>query len=111
MLRNVRHAALAALPLTVLSFYAIAQSTSPPAPGAHASFFQRMLQKMDTNGDGRIRSTNILPRPAPASEHRQPKQGQHRCRRHRQFRKRPSRASIAARRAWSSVSTPPATAM
>jgi len=54
MLRNVRHAALAALPLTVLSFYAIAQSASPPAPGAHSNFFQRMLQKMDTNGDGRI---------------------------------------------------------
>jgi Ca2+-binding EF-hand superfamily protein len=54
MFRNIRHAVLAALPLTALSIYAVAQSANPPAPGSHANFFQHMLQEMDTNGDGRI---------------------------------------------------------
>jgi Ca2+-binding EF-hand superfamily protein len=54
MFRNTRHVVLAALPLTALSIYAVAQSANPSAPGSHANFFQHMLQKMDTNGDGRI---------------------------------------------------------
>jgi Ca2+-binding EF-hand superfamily protein len=54
MSRTIRHTALAALPLAMLSIAAVAQSANPPAAPAHGGFFQHMLQKMDTNGDGRI---------------------------------------------------------
>jgi Ca2+-binding EF-hand superfamily protein len=54
MYRTIRHAAFAALPLTALSVFAFAQAADPAAAGAHAGFFQHMLQKMDSNGDGRI---------------------------------------------------------
>jgi Ca2+-binding EF-hand superfamily protein len=44
-----------AVPLTALSLYVSAQAGNPAAPdGARADLFQHMLQKMDTNGDGRI---------------------------------------------------------
>ena len=42
--------ALAALPVAALSVCALAQT----ADSGHPSFYQLMLQKMDTNGDGRI---------------------------------------------------------
>jgi len=54
MSRIIRHPTLAALPLAVLSIAALAQSANPPAAPAHPGLFQHMLQKMDTNGDGRI---------------------------------------------------------
>ncbi len=54
MYRTIRQAALAALPLTALSVLAFAQAADPVAAGAHASIYQHMLQKMDSNGDGRI---------------------------------------------------------
>jgi Ca2+-binding EF-hand superfamily protein len=54
MFRIVRHAVLAALPMAFISVCAQAQAVDPPAPGAHANFAQRAIQKMDSNGDGRI---------------------------------------------------------
>jgi Ca2+-binding EF-hand superfamily protein len=54
MYRTIRHAVLAALPLTALSTFALAQTADPGTPGAHANFYQHLLQKMDSNGDGRI---------------------------------------------------------
>ena len=45
----------AAASLAALSVYVSAQSAAPAAPGnARPDLFQHMLQKMDTNGDGRI---------------------------------------------------------
>jgi Ca2+-binding EF-hand superfamily protein len=44
---------LAALPLAALSICTLAQNAAP-APDSRPSFFGHMLQKMDTNGDGRI---------------------------------------------------------
>lgn len=49
MFRTISLAVLATLPAA-----AFAAQPSAPAPGAHADFFQHMLQKMDRNGDGRI---------------------------------------------------------
>jgi len=49
MFRTLRLAVLATLPVA-----AFAAQPSAPAQGAHADFFQHMLQKMDRNGDGRI---------------------------------------------------------
>lgn len=46
----IRMTALAALPLAAFA----APPVAPPASGAHADFFQHMLQKMDRDGDGRI---------------------------------------------------------
>jgi len=54
MFRIFRHAVLAALPMAVISVCALAQATDPSAPGGHANFAKRAIQKMDTNGDGRI---------------------------------------------------------
>jgi Ca2+-binding EF-hand superfamily protein len=55
MYRTTRLAALAALPLTALSLCAAAQSAKPAAaPGTRPDFYAHMLEKMDTNGDGRI---------------------------------------------------------
>ncbi len=54
MFRIIRRTALAALPMAVISVCALAQAADPPAPGGHANFAQRAIQKMDTNGDGRI---------------------------------------------------------
>jgi len=54
MYRTIHHAALAALPLTALSVFAFAQAADPAAAGAHAGIYPYMLQKMDSNGDGRI---------------------------------------------------------
>jgi Ca2+-binding EF-hand superfamily protein len=55
MSRNIKLAVLTALPVAALSICALAQNAAPAAaPDARPSFFQHMLQKMDTNGDGRI---------------------------------------------------------
>jgi Ca2+-binding EF-hand superfamily protein len=51
---RITRLALVATPLTALSLYVSAQSNPVAASGAHPSLFQHMLQKMDTNGDGRI---------------------------------------------------------
>lgn len=50
MFRTIARSVLAALPVAALSVCALAQT----ADTAHPSFYQLMLQKMDTNGDGRI---------------------------------------------------------
>ena len=50
MFRSIARSVLTALPVTALSVCALAQTAAPE----HPSFFQLMLQKMDTNGDGRI---------------------------------------------------------
>jgi hypothetical protein len=56
MYRNIKLAVLTALPVAALSVCALAQDTAPTTTTADSrpSFFQHMLQKMDTNGDGRI---------------------------------------------------------
>jgi Ca2+-binding EF-hand superfamily protein len=55
MSRKLMLAILTALPLAGGSICATAQDAAPaPAAGARPSFFQHMLQAMDTNGDGRI---------------------------------------------------------
>ncbi len=46
----VARSALTALPVAIFSVCALAQT----ADSGHPSFYQLMLQKMDTNGDGRI---------------------------------------------------------
>jgi len=48
-----------ALVAALLPFCASAQD-APAASTTHASFFQHMLQKMDTNGDGRISQDEFL---------------------------------------------------
>jgi Ca2+-binding EF-hand superfamily protein len=53
MSRQLMLAILTALPLAGGSICATAQDAAPAA-GARPSFFQHMLQAMDTNGDGRI---------------------------------------------------------
>ena len=50
MFRSIARSVLTALPVTALSVCALAQTAAPE----HPSFYQLMLQKMDTNGDGRI---------------------------------------------------------
>jgi Ca2+-binding EF-hand superfamily protein len=46
---------LAALPLAIAAVSALAQSNdTAPASGATSKFFEHMIKKMDTNGDGRI---------------------------------------------------------
>jgi len=59
MSRFTTLAVLAALPAALLSFCASAQD-APASSTTHASFFQHMLQKMDTNGDGRISQDEFL---------------------------------------------------
>ena len=55
MSRKLMLAILTALPLAGGSICATAQDAAPAAAaGARPSFFQHMLQAMDTNGDGRI---------------------------------------------------------
>jgi Ca2+-binding EF-hand superfamily protein len=54
MFRFTHLAALAAIPLTALSLCASAQQDPVAAPVGHPLLFQHMLQKMDTNGDGRV---------------------------------------------------------
>lgn len=55
MSRQLMLAILTALPLTAGSAFATAHdASSTAATGARPSFFQYMLQAMDTNGDGRI---------------------------------------------------------
>ncbi|MDR3389308.1 MAG: EF-hand domain-containing protein [Rudaea sp.] len=55
MSRNITLAVLTAMPVAVLSVCALAQNAAPTvATNSRPSFFQHMLQKMDTNGDGRI---------------------------------------------------------
>jgi Ca2+-binding EF-hand superfamily protein len=53
MSRTTTLAMLTTLPVAVLSIAAFAQSAAP-APDSRPSFFGHMLEKMDTNGDGRI---------------------------------------------------------
>jgi Ca2+-binding EF-hand superfamily protein len=61
MSRTTRLAALAAIPLTALSFCAAAQSGKPEAaPGTRPDFFAHMLEKMDSNGDGRVSLDEFL---------------------------------------------------
>ena len=50
MFRSLARSVLAALPAAALSVCALAQTADP----GHPSFYQLMLQKMDTNQDGRI---------------------------------------------------------
>jgi Ca2+-binding EF-hand superfamily protein len=50
MFRTIARSVLTALPAAALSVCALAQT----ADSGHPSFYQLMLQKMDTNGDGRI---------------------------------------------------------
>jgi hypothetical protein len=55
MTRKPNSAILITLALAGASFCAAAQDTAPPATaGAHPAFFQRLLKKTDSNGDGRI---------------------------------------------------------
>lgn len=55
MSRTIRLSLLAALPVAVLAINALAQTSNPTAPSDTTSkFFQHMLQKLDTNGDGKI---------------------------------------------------------
>ena len=54
MFRIVRNAGLVALPMAVISICAFAQAADPPASGGRANFALRAIQKMDTNGDGRV---------------------------------------------------------
>jgi Ca2+-binding EF-hand superfamily protein len=55
MSRTIRLAVLTALPVAALSICALAQNVAPAsAASSRPSFFQHMLEKMDTNGDGRI---------------------------------------------------------
>ena len=53
MSRTTTLAMLTALPVAVLSIATFAQSAAP-APDSRPTFFGHMLEKMDTNGDGRI---------------------------------------------------------
>lgn len=59
MSRFAKLAVFAALPAAVLSFCAIAQN-APATADAPSAAFQHMLQKMDTNGDGRISQEEFL---------------------------------------------------
>ncbi len=55
MFRTIARSVLTALPVTALSVCALAQTAAPESTtAARPSFYQLMLQKMDTNGDGRI---------------------------------------------------------
>jgi Ca2+-binding EF-hand superfamily protein len=61
MSRTIKFAVLGALPVAALSICALAQTAAPAvAPVARPSFFAHMLQKMDTNGDGRISQEEFL---------------------------------------------------
>jgi Ca2+-binding EF-hand superfamily protein len=52
---TIRLAVLTALPVAALSICALAQNVAPASRSpSQPSFFQHMLEKMDTNGDGRI---------------------------------------------------------
>lgn len=55
MSRNIRTIALAGLPLAIATLCGVTQAADTPLP-AHGrpDVFTHMLQKMDTNGDGRI---------------------------------------------------------
>ena len=59
MFRITKLAIAAAGPAALLSIAALAQSAST-ATGSHPTFFQHMLQKLDTNGDGRISLNEYL---------------------------------------------------
>jgi Ca2+-binding EF-hand superfamily protein len=59
MSRTTTLAMLTALPVAVLSIATFAQSAAP-APDSRPSFFSHMLEKMDTNGDGRISLAEYL---------------------------------------------------
>jgi Ca2+-binding EF-hand superfamily protein len=55
MFRTIARSVLTALPVTALSVCALAQTAATTTTAlARPSFYQLMLQKMDTNGDGRI---------------------------------------------------------
>ena len=54
MSRNLIFAILAALPLSGVALYAIAQDAAPATAPSDTAHFQHMLKKMDTNGDGKI---------------------------------------------------------
>lgn len=55
MSRTTRFGLLAALPVAMLAINALAQTADPgSAPGAPSRFYEHMLKKLDTNGDGRI---------------------------------------------------------
>jgi Ca2+-binding EF-hand superfamily protein len=62
MYRNIKLAVLTALPVAALSVCALAQNAAPTTTAADSrpSFFQHMLKKMDTNGDGRISLNEYL---------------------------------------------------
>jgi Ca2+-binding EF-hand superfamily protein len=53
MSRTITLAALTILPVALLSITTLAQNAAPTTD-SRPSFYQHMLQKMDTNGDGRI---------------------------------------------------------
>jgi Ca2+-binding EF-hand superfamily protein len=57
MSRTTTFAMLTALPVAVLSIATFAQNA---APDSQPSFFSHMLEKMDTNGDGRISLNEYL---------------------------------------------------
>jgi Ca2+-binding EF-hand superfamily protein len=59
MSRTNTLAMLTALPVAVLSIAAFAQNADPAAT-ARPAFFEHMLEKMDTNGDGRISLNEYL---------------------------------------------------
>jgi Ca2+-binding EF-hand superfamily protein len=54
MSRITKLAIAAALPAALLSIAALAQSAAPAASDTHPTFFQHMLKKLDTDGDGKI---------------------------------------------------------
>jgi len=59
MYRTTKLRLLIAIPLATLALGALAQN-APATVGTHPAFFQHMLQKMDTNGDGRISEQEFL---------------------------------------------------
>jgi Ca2+-binding EF-hand superfamily protein len=54
MSRITKLAIAAAVPAALLSIAALAQSAAPAASDTHPTFFQHMLKKLDTDGDGKI---------------------------------------------------------
>jgi Ca2+-binding EF-hand superfamily protein len=53
-------AILAALPLAGAALLATAQDAAPAASDTHPTFYQHLLKKMDSNGDGKISLDEFL---------------------------------------------------